>query len=269
MTVHRHALADGRTLAWRETGSGPPLVLLHGWSLSGAAFAGLDEQLPGFRLLCPDLPGHGASSPVSAATFAALADDLADWLEAAVPGEELVLGGWSLGGMAALELAARGSLPLRRLLLFATTPRFTAAADWPWGLPVGQVQALRRNLARRFEPTLGDFFSLTFAEGEADAALLRTLRGSAIRPGGLPDAASAAALLDLLAVQDQRPLLAAIDCPTLVVHGACDRIAPAGAGEAMAAALPRAAWHLLAGAGHAPLWTRPAECAALIRDFCA
>lgn len=269
MTLHRHALADGRTLAWRETGSGPPLVLLHGWSLSGAAFGGLAELLPGFRLLCPDLSGHGASSPLVTATFAALADDLADWLQAAVPGEELLLGGWSLGGMTALELAARDSLPLRALLLFATTPRFTSAADWPWGLPAGQVQALRRNLARRFETTLGDFFALTFAEGENDPELQRSIRATAVRPGGLPDAASAAALLDLLAGQDQRHLLASIDCPALVVHGDCDRIAPAGAGAALAAALPHGAWHPLAGAGHAPLWTRPAECAALIRDFCA
>src|ERR1700744_930936 len=45
-------------------GSGPPLLLLHGVSLSAAAWAPLFAELHGFRLLAVDLPGHGLSDPV-------------------------------------------------------------------------------------------------------------------------------------------------------------------------------------------------------------
>lgn len=262
-----HRLVDGRTLAWRELGDGPALVLLHGWSLSGAAFLELAGLLDGCRLLLPDLPGHGRSHPPAEATLPALADDLADWLAAVAPGP-VVLGGWSLGGMLAMELAARAAAPVSRLLLLSTTPRFTQAEDWPHGLLELQVRALRRNLERRFEATLGDFFALTFAEDEVDVDRLRAIRALAVRPGGLPDRAAAAALLGLLAAQDQRPLLAQIACPTLVVHGTCDRVTPVGAGRALAATLPQGQLKEFAGAGHAPFWTQPPGVAGVIREFC-
>ena len=267
MTGHDHRLADGRTLFWQERGNGPPLVLLHGWSLSGAAFSELAGLLDGFRVLLPDLPGHGRSSPPSQATLPALADDLGAWLTVAVPGP-VILGGWSLGGMLVLELAARPAAPIDRLLLIATTPRFTTAADWPHGLPVLQVRALRRNLERRFEATLADFFALAFADGEVDADRLRAIRAFAVRPGGLPERTAAAALLDLLGKQDQRTVLSRICFPTLVVHGLLDRVTPVAAGRALAAALPHGQLQEVAGAGHAPFWTQPQVVAQAVKEFC-
>lgn len=268
MILHRFTLPDGRTLAWRETGSGPTLVLLHGWSLSGVAFSELAVHLAGFRLLLPDLPGHGGSSPAPSPSLTTLANDLAAWLAATAPGHVL-LGGWSLGGMLAMELAVRLAVPVERLLLIGTTPRFAASADWPHGLPATQVRALARNLKRRFTATLGEFFALSFGPKEVDAARLRTIRAFAIQPAGLPDPASAAALLALLESQDQRHLPAAITCPTLVIHGADDRIVPVGAGRALAALLPQGRLCEFAATGHAPHWTRLQETAAAIREFCA
>jgi pimeloyl-[acyl-carrier protein] methyl ester esterase len=171
--------------------------------------------------------------------------------------------------MVALKLAARSSVPIGKLVLMATTPRFSMAADWPHGLPDTQVRALRRNLERRFETTLGEFFALTFADGEVDAGRLRAIRAFAVYPGGLPDRTTAAALLELLVTQDQRMELSAVPCPALVLHGTLDRVTPIGAGRALAAALPHGRLHEIAGAGHAPLWTRPLEVAAAFREFCA
>ena len=262
-----HQLADGRTLIWREAGSGPPLVLLHGWSLSGAAFAELAGHLPGGRLLIPDLPGHGGSAPPSVVSLAALATDLAAWLAVAAP-EPVTLAGWSLGGMVALELAAGAQMRVERLVLIGTTPRFTTAADWPHGLPAGQVLALRRNLRQAFAATLGGFLELAFAPGEVDAVRQRAIRSFAVGAGGLPDAATCTALLDLLAEQDQRGVLSAVHCPALVIHGSLDRVTPVGAGRALAAALPQGELHEFAGLGHAPFWTQPAAVAAVLQEFC-
>lgn len=266
MNGRRHRLTDGRTLAWQEQGEGPPLVLLHGWSLSGAAFAELAALLPGYRLLLPDLPGHGDTAPAVPLSLASMADDLASWLDTEAPGPRL-LGGWSLGGMVAMELAARPGSAVSRLALIATTPRFTSGDDWSHGLPAGQVQALRRNLARRFEATLGDFFELTFTPGEINGERLRAIRAFAVHAGTRPDPSSAAQLLAVLAEQDQRPLLPAIGCPALVVHGTADRVTPVGAGRHLAAALPQGELLELDGVGHAPFWSRPAAVAAALRGF--
>jgi pimeloyl-[acyl-carrier protein] methyl ester esterase len=223
-------------------------------------------MLDGFRLLLPDLPGHGHSTPSVDATLPSLADDIAMWMATVSPGP-VMLGGWSLGGMVALELAARPAVPVERLLLIGTTPRFTTAADWPHGFPNARVRALRRNLERHFQATLGDFFALTFAEGEADAGRLQAIRDFAVRPGGLPDQETAVSCLDLLSSQDQRGLLQAIDCPALVLHGTADRVTPLEAGRILAAALPQGQLREFAAAGHAPFWTQPLMVARAIREF--
>ncbi len=267
MTNQELLLPDGRTLAWRETGNGPNLVLLHGWSLSGWAFCELAACLPDFRLLLPDLPGHGGSSPVPTPSLPSLADDLVTWLSAVAPGP-VTLGGWSLGGTLAMELAARQSVPVERLLLLGTTPRFTCGADWPHGLPATQVRALARNLERDFVATLGDFFAQTFIPGEVDAERLRTIRTLAVRPAGLPDAVCATACLKLLERHDQRQLPPAIKIPALVIHGTDDQIVPIGAGRALAAALPHGELYELPETGHAPHWTRLQQTADAVREFC-
>ena len=75
-------------------------------------------------------------------------------------------------------------------------------------------------------------------------------------------------MLGLLEKHDQRHLPQMIPCPTLVIHGAEDRIVPVGAGRALAAALPQGQLCEFPATGHAPHWTRLSETAAAIREFC-
>lgn len=259
--------ADGRQLRWREVGKGRPLVLLHGWAMSAAVFTEVAALLSAdFRLLIPDLPGHGNSSPCPKNDLAAIAADLECWI-AATTEEPVSLVGWSLGGMLSLELARHNRLPVDRLVLVGTTPRFTSSEDWSYGLPRVQVRALARNLERRFESTLGDFFTLAFA-GEAIAKeRLRTIRTFAVRQSPLPDRDAALALLDMLADQDQRALLEEIHQPALVLHGDLDQIAPIVAGRTLAERLPKGSLNELRGVGHGPFLSRPQEVVARILGF--
>ncbi len=268
MTRAHYTLPDGRRLAWCEIGEGRPLVLLHGWSMSAAVFAELAQKLSGsFRLLIPDLPGHGDSDPCCPDSLGEMAGDLAAWIAAEV-GRPVCLAGWSLGGMLALELASRSRLSVDRLILLSTTPRFTNLADWTAGLPATQVRTLARNLARRFEATLGEFFLLAFDQEEISRERLHVIREFAIKRGKLPDKDSAAALLSLLEHQDQRHLLPAVCQPTLVIHGRLDRITPVMAGRYMAGILPDGRIVELDDVGHCPFLSRPDEVAARITEFC-
>ncbi len=268
MKEARFDLPDGRQLTWYETGQGSPLVLLHGWSMSAAVFSEIATLLsPDFRLLIPDLPGHGRSSPALQNDLAGIAADLGRWI-AAIEKVPVALIGWSLGGMLALEIARQNKLPVDRLVLIATTPRFTMSDDWSFGLPSAQVRALARNLERRFEATLGDFFSLAFAGETIARERLRTIRTFAVRQSPLPDYDAAMGLLNLLAVQDQRKELSEIYQPALVLHGDLDQISPVAAGRYLAEMLPMGSFAGFSGVSHCPLLSRPQEVAAKIREFC-
>jgi pimeloyl-[acyl-carrier protein] methyl ester esterase len=189
------------------------------------------------------------------------------WLGVVSP-EPLGLVGWSLGGMLSLEMARQQALPVDRLVLVSTTPRFTHGDDWDCGLPPAQVRALGRNLARRFEPTLADFFNLAFAGEEIDSERLLAIRRFAVKRSPLPDPAAACGLLDVLAAQDQRASLAAIRQPALVLHGDRDRITPVAAGQYLAQTLPQGKFAGFAGIGHGPFLSQPRRAAELIREFC-
>jgi pimeloyl-[acyl-carrier protein] methyl ester esterase len=258
-------LADGRRLAWREAGAGPPLLLLHGWCFSSRVFAEAFAAFSAdYRVLAPDLPGHGASDPAADYGFAALAADLREWL-AALFHDPIRLLGWSMGGQVALELAA--SLPsgrVERLLLVAVTPRFCAADDWPHGLPEGQVRTLERRLRRDTLAALKDFRERMLA-GE-DLSPARRERIAALI-GPPPASADALAALSALRREDQRGRLAALDCPTLVQHGDLDTVTLPGAARTLAETIAGARLELLPGIAHAPFLSLPDEIFARWRTF--
>lgn len=250
-------LADGRRLAWREAGSGPPLVLLHGWAMSSAVFAEVLPALAGrYRVLTPDLPGHGDSDAGCDYRLEALATDLAGWL-AALDLAQVDLLGWSLGGQVALELVLDYPRLVRRLILVATTPKFVAAAGWDWGLPDGQVRAMARDLGRAYERTMGDFFMRQFVGEELSRDRLRQITGFAVRPSRLPRPEVALAALETLRQGDLRGRLGEIACPVLVQQGDLDVITPPAAATALAEALPVATLAVMKGIGHGPFLSLP------------
>src|SRR6266404_6280992 len=96
-------------------GEGPPLLLVHGFGGAAWNFDELAPLLPGRRLLIPDLPGHGGSTPLPAPSLAGFADVLGDLLDAEGI-EQADVFGHSLGGVVALRLAGRRPQQVRRLI---------------------------------------------------------------------------------------------------------------------------------------------------------
>jgi pimeloyl-[acyl-carrier protein] methyl ester esterase len=166
-----------------------------------------------------------------------------------------------------LNLAPALSGRLRRLILVGTTPRFTAAADWPAGLPELQVRAMARDLKRNYLKTMGDFFALQFAGEAMPRERYRRIVDFAVRGGGLPQPEVALAALETLRREDQRSALGKVEMPVLVQHGELDRITLPAAADYLAAQLPAARLDLLPGVGHAPFLSRPQEVCRRWRDF--
>jgi pimeloyl-[acyl-carrier protein] methyl ester esterase len=250
-----------------SAGTGPPLVLLHGWAMHSGFFAPLLPQLTDrFRVHRVDLPGHGRSAPVAPyaldAIVAALAAAVAQAAGSAAP---LTLLGWSLGGTVALRWASTEPARVGRLILTGTTPCFVARPDWPHALSAPTLRQFGDEFAVSYRLTLQRFVALQVRGSDHARAVLAQLRGELFARGA-PSPAALAAALELLAATDLRGELGAIEQPAVVIAGERDTLTPPAAGAWLAHALPHASFHLIRGAAHAAFLSHPAAFAAAMTD---
>ncbi len=228
----------------------PALVLVHGagmdhsvWALQSRALAG-----HGRAVLAIDLPGHGRSEGEALASIAALADWLAEFIVAAGL-SSAVVAGHSMGALAALELAARHPERVQALVLIGAAavmpvhPDLIAAAAEEPAAAVAMITAWGFSAAAALggSPAPGLWLS-----GGGKRLLERS------RPGVLHTDLVAC---DAYAGGDTAARRVA--CPALVVAGGADRMAPASAGIALAAAIPGGRAVGLDGAGHMLMAERP------------
>ena len=227
-------------------GSGPPIVMLHGWGLHSGIWAGLADRLSDrFTLHLVDLPGHGLNRdtelPLRMETVLKDLDRLppAGWL------------GWSLGGLVAMQAAIRYPQRVTWLGLVAATPSFIARPHWPHGMDEAVFNAFADDLETDHGRTLERFLALE-VHGARDARthLRRLQEIASSRPG--PRLTALRQGLDVLVETDLVGELDRITCPAAVIGGRRDRLVSPSAIEATAAAVQHADAHLIPGAGHAP-----------------
>ena len=243
-------------------GTGPPLVLWHGWGSNLRIFDALRARLaPRFTMYAADLPGHGRSNS------GAVLDDAAtlDSLMATVP-QGAVLLGWSLGGQWALRAALARPQRLRALVLVHTTPRFVAAADWPHGLSVEVMQQFGTQLLADREQCLRNFLELQLRGSRGVAPSPDELHRTLLAHG----AASLAQLqrdLQRLSDTDLRAQLGALRVPTLAIGGQHDRITPPAAADFLGAVMAGGRTARIARAGHLSFLSHPQAFDAAFDDF--
>ena len=226
-------------------GSGPALVLVHGWALHGGVFAPLVERLQDrFELHCVDLPGHGRSRDAAPAfTLDACIDEIA----ARTP--PAVWLGWSLGGLFALKAAIIAS-QVRGLAMLAATPRFVKGEGWTDAVERSVFEQFGEDLKSDYRGTLERFLALDTIGSEHARAELRSLKQS-LYAHGEPSPEALQQGLRLLERSDLRQQVAALAIPSLWISGRRDRLVPM-AGMQAAATLAHGEHFDIAGGGHAP-----------------
>lgn len=235
-------------------GSGPDLVLLHGWGMHGGLWGPwLDKLQQNFRVHAVDLPGHGFSSPIAS-------NSLRDWAEAVldVVPEPAVWIGWSLGGLVSQSAACCFPKRVIQLMLLASTPRFVAASDWPDGVDPDVLDEFSRQLEIDSGKTIVRFLTLQVRGSEHSAGLLRYLR-EGLRQRPLPAPVSLAAGLELLRQTDLRSELQ--HCKPCLLLGERDTLVPAS----LASITSDARCLVIPDTGHTPFLSHPDLCA----DFVA
>jgi len=247
-------------------GNGPDLVLLHGWGLNLRVWDGLvDELRDRHRIIAVDLPGHGRSGWGAGRGTPAEQAWLIHTTLASVSGRYSLLG-WSLGGQIALDLAAAMPAQVDRLVLIATTARFVASDDWPYGMPAVAVSKLGASLRADYRKTIGDFLELQVRGSLEGAAVLGQLRGALFAHGDAKLEALEAGL-NTLATSDLRGNLPHVRAPTLVIAGQHDRITPPAASRLLAEALPEGRFVEMRRAAHAPFLSHRKEFVTLLKEF--
>jgi pimeloyl-ACP methyl ester carboxylesterase len=295
---------DGGRIHVTERGQGPPVVLLHGFMLSGALWAHqLRDLAVHHRVIAPDLRGHGQSVPGASRFSSTATDEVAAWradvrMAAAQQGspgvrrmaqdvravldalevEHALVVGHSMGGMVALQLAhdyAHDELHRRMagLALVSTTggpfsrlPGFGGMARL-----AGPVSGRAIGLADRWAVrTLGSqdlrwWLTRVGFGAEAPPAQVRFVEGLHLST----PPSTVAELLPSLALFDLSSWLGTLDLPVLVVVGSHDRLTPPRHALRTAAALPHSQLVELPRCGHMPMIERRREFARLIDEFAA
>jgi non-heme chloroperoxidase len=216
---------------YRDHGSGPPIVLVHGYPLDGNSWERQEQALlaAGFRCISYDRRGFGRSSqPTTGYDYDTFAGDLKALLDHLGLEEDVVLAGFSMGtGEVTRYLGRYGSAGVSRAVLIGVIPPFLLQTDEnPMGVPGSVFEGIKQAIVADRYAYLDAFFTDFY---NTDVLAPQRIGEAAVRASfqvavGASPYASYACVDAWLT--DFRADLPKIDVPTLVIHGTADRILP-------------------------------------------
>jgi class 3 adenylate cyclase/alpha-beta hydrolase superfamily lysophospholipase len=254
----RYAKApDGVSIAYQVIGDGPrDLVWVPGWvshveaAWGEPTMARFFERLATFsRLILFDKRGTGLSDRVPDSALPTLETRMGDVRAVcdAVGSERAALFGVSEGASMCILFAATYPSRTSAIILFGGYARRMAAPDAPWGASTEQYEAFLQEIERDWGGPVGLDIRAPSKLGDAR---FRDTWAHYLRTGASPGAALT--LMRMNAEIDVRPILDAIQVPTLVLHRTGDRTIPVEAGGYLAERIPGASFVELAGDDHLP-----------------
>ena len=246
-----------------RAGKGPPLLLLNGLGASVEMWRPLVDELPGREIVALDLPGTGQSGrpawPMRMPQLARTVTEVLDRL--ALDRVDVV--GYSLGGVAAQELARRSPERLRRLVLAATTPGLPSVPPNP------MVAMLMLTPARYYDRRLAERIVPLIAGGRTarERSVLEARLGERLADPPTP----IGYLHQLWSVMgwSGHLHLPRLRMRTLVLHGEEDPLVPVINARLMAYAIPNATLRIVPRGGHLILFDEPMVAGQVVTEFLA
>lgn len=252
--------SDNIELYYEDHGSGKPVVLIHGWPLSGRSW---EKQVPvlleaGYRVIAYDRRGFGESSkPTTGYNYDTFAQDL-DKLLTQLDLHEVSLVGFSMGGgEVARYIGTYGSGRVRKAVFIAAIPPFLLkTAENPQGVDGTVFANIKVSILSDRLAFLSQFFANFYNTDvlggnriSEQAVQFSWSIGAGASPVGSLECVSAW-------LTDFRADLARFDIPTLVVHGDSDRILPIGAtGQRIHELIKGSRLAVIKGGPHGLNWT--------------
>jgi non-heme chloroperoxidase len=221
---------DGTRLYYKDWGTGDPIVLLHGWPLTGDTFddAAIALVEAGARCIIPDRRGFGRSDqPWDGYDYDTFVEDIAAVLDDAGISEAVAMVGFSMGGGEVARFQTRyPGRTSKAVLIGSVVPFLLKTDDNPNGVPQdifdGMAAGIRHDRAKFFTGFLRDFYGVGPLSSPVSEDLLMDSWRQAMMAGLRPTLGAAQAF----ATTDFRPDLRNFTVPTLIIHGTKDATVP-------------------------------------------
>ncbi len=221
---------------------------IHGWGIgSGVWDRFLDNRPHDWQTCVLDLPGYRSVIPATVTN-----DDIesiADYLIDQCP-DNAILVGWSLGGMIAIELAARMANKVFALVLLSSTACFVRKPDWPHGIDVDRLLQVAGKLKKDSNSAVNDFAAEAACGDVSPRNTIRLLREVISKKPASKEALAGG--LEILRCQDLRDSLGNVRCPIGMISGKNDHLIAETTGEALQALHPDIHLIKIEDVGHAP-----------------
>ncbi len=249
---------------WFETaGTGPDMLLLHGWGMNAGVWHLLLPALrERYRVTVIELPGHGASA-FDGQT------DLDAWVRACldVAPPQAAWVGWSLGGLIAMRAASMAPERVHALCQVCATPSFVQREGWQAAMPATVFDQFAQDLVADPQATLKRFLSLQVRGVENARTVLRALNeASAQRPPADTEALKVG--LSLLLGSDLREQMTQLSMPVHWLFGGRDTLVPVASANVVIEMLPAATVEVIEAAGHAPLVSHTQQSLQWLETYC-
>jgi 3-oxoadipate enol-lactonase len=259
--------AKQHRLHYEDLGAGRPIVLIHGFTNYGLSWTPQLAALvhAGYRVVLPDLRGHGASAPATApCTVTDLGRDLIELLDH-LDVRSAALCGLSLGGMIGLQIAV--DRPDRVAALMVANSRSSFSDPEATALVKGWTDLFSQQDGplKRLHATWPMLVNESFRQSAAGRAALEAWARVTATVAGSSLSFVARGMNEF----DLRARLGQVRAPVLVVSGEHDRLFSADQAKEIAEAIPGSSYAMIPGAGHLSSIDTPDQFNRLLLDFLA
>ena len=253
---------DGARIHYTVTGSGEPMLLVHGYPLSEELFSKNRDALAAtYQVITPTLRGYGMSeAPSSDATIETYANDMLALMDE-LGVQQAIIGGMSMGGPIVFEMYRQAPERFKGLILIDTIAAPAGAPEA--GLWNGVAELVQSESPSALVPVLiKDMLSGDTRVNKPDqVAFLSNIIEQASVNG---DVAGAKALANR---PDSQPTLASITVPTLILVGLEDSLYPVAVAQGMGDAIVNSSVVVLDGAAHAAIYEAADQANQAILDW--
>jgi pimeloyl-ACP methyl ester carboxylesterase len=260
-------------LHYTDQGTGQPVVLIHGWPLSGRSWESQVLALveAGYRAITYDRRGFGESTqPWNGYEYDTLAADL-DALMTHLDLTDAALAGFSMGGGEVLRyISTYGAARVSKVALLSAVPPYLLKADDnpEGGLEDATIKQMQDGIRADRIAFFAGFFENFFGAGEKRDLVSGPQKAFALQIASLASPKGTLDCIDAFGRTDFRADMAKITVPTLVLHGDSDAIVPFEiSGRRSAESISGSTLHIVKDGPHGVTASHPQEVSEVLLDF--